>query len=657
MCGIAGIIGKAPVETSLLQTAAEILAHRGPDQRSIYASGNMGFALSRLSVADLQYDSQPAFNEDKSIVVILDGVIFNAMQLRKSLEHRGHRIIKTSDAAVLAYLYEEYGTGLFERLDGQFSIAIWDNAKKRLVLARDRIGKMPLFYTTKKDSFLFGSEIKAVLVLGDTRPTLSGKVLHEILTYLAPAGEDSIFEEIKMLLPGQWMVYENGMIRSKRFVQLAFRQAVSRNAADATEELEALLIRSVGKRMTGDLTVSAYLSGGLDSSLTTAIAAKHFNKELDTFSISFENPDYDESHFQQLMANELNTRHHSVTFGEDDFMNLLKSCVTHTETPFLRTGPLPMMKLSSWVREHDRHVVLTGEGSDEFFGGYDLFREVKIRNFCRKDPDSKYRSLLFKRINQFVPGLKNMSAKALSLYYNSVRHEGEFGSHLSRWGSARFFRLFLTDEINAFNETGSQDLLWNYLPEGYKDYSAVQKAQQLEIMIFMERYLLSTQGDRVSMANSVECRYPFLDGDVVDYALGLDDKLKIRGLTEKYLVRRVAEKYLPKEILQRRKFPYRAPVAVQKILRDPYFQYVLSSEMLKKFHIFKPETVESFLKKVFEKNILNERELMLFMGVLTTQTLCDCFCTGMYLYEDLPRARLQFPGNSQQNSQEGQVPV
>jgi asparagine synthase (glutamine-hydrolysing) len=218
-----------------------------------------------------------------------------------------------------------------------------------------------------------------------------------------------------------------------------------------------------------------------------------------------------------------------------------------------------------------------------------------------------------------------MSAQALSLYYNSVRTEGEFGSHLSRWGGAGFFKLFLTDEINACDETGSHALLWDYLPGGYQGYSAVQKAQQLEIMIFMERYLLATQGDRVAMANSVECRYPFLDNDVVDFALRLDDRLKIKGLTEKYIVRRVAAKYLPQEILQRKKFPYRAPVAVQKILHDPDFQYVLGPDMLKKFNIFKPETIESFMKKAFEKNVLSERELMLFMGVLTTQTLCDCF--------------------------------
>ncbi len=627
MCGIAGIIGKAPVEASLLRTAAQILAHRGPDDSSVYTTGNMGFAHSRLSIVDLQHGQQPAFNEDQTIAVIFNGEIFNHMELRKGLELRGHRITNRSDTAVLPHLFEEYGSEMFDRLDGQFSIAIWDDNKHRVVLARDRIGKLPLFYARQKDDFIFGSEIKAVLLLGDIIPRLSGRVLHEVLTYWAPTSEDSIFEGIRTLLPGQWMSYENGEIRVERFRQLEFRQGVIRSAADAADELEALLIRAVGKRMMGDVPISAYLSGGLDSSLTCAIAAKHYNRSINTFSISFDNPDYDESHYQQVMAGDLGTRHHSVTFSEDDFIRLLKRCVIHAEIPFLRTGPLPMMKLSSWVHGNDRCVVITGEGSDEFFGGYDLFREVKIRSFCRKDPTSSYRGLLYKKINQFIPGLKNMSAQALSLYYNSVRHEGEFGSHLSRWGGSGFFKLFLTDEINAFDEIRNHDALWDYLPGGYKEYTAVQKAQQLEIMIFLERYLLSTQGDRMAMANSVECRYPFLDSDVVDFALSLEDRLKIRGLTEKYIVRRVAEKYLPQEILRRKKFPYRAPVAVQKILQDPYFQYILSPDMLKKFNIFKPETIESFLNKAFEKNVLSERELMLFMGVLTTQTLCDSFCS------------------------------
>lgn len=654
MCGIAGIVGSAPVGKSLLKTAAQLLAHRGPDERSVYMSGNMGFAHARLSIVDLKHGGQPAFNEERTVAVIFNGEIFNHLELRKNLEEKGHRIVNHSDTAVLPHLYEEYGNGMFDKLDGQFSIAIWDGINQRLVLARDRIGKLPLFYAIHDGNFIFGSEIKSVLLLGDIKPQLSVKVLHEILTYWAPAGEDSIFQKVRTLLPGQWIVYENGKIISGKFHSIEFRPGEIRNADEAAEELEALLIRAVGKRMMGDVPISAYLSGGLDSSLTCAIAAKHFNRNIDTFSIAFDNPDYDESHYQQVMANALNTRHHAINFGEDDFINLLKRCVLHTEIPFLRTGPLPMMKLSSWVRDNDRCVVITGEGSDEFFGGYDLFREVKIRNFCERDPTSNYRGLLYKRINQFVPGLKNMSAKALSIYYNSVRHEGEFGSHLSRWGNSGFFKLFLTDEVNACDETGDYSLLWNYMPGGYKDYTPVQKAQQLEIMIFLERYLLSTQGDRVAMANSVECRYPFLDNDLVEFALGLEDRLKIRGLTEKFIVRRVAEKYLPQEILRRKKFPYRAPVSAQKILKDPYFQYVLGPDMLKKFHIFKPETVESFLKKAFEKNILRERELMLFIGILTTQTLCDCFCLNSQEWLSIsqvdpvnimnPKALFQEPG-------------
>jgi asparagine synthase (glutamine-hydrolysing) len=286
-----------------------------------------------------------------------------------------------------------------------------------------------------------------------------------------------------------------------------------------------------------------------------------------------------------------------------------------------------MMKLSSWVRENKRCVVLTGEGSDEFFGGYDLFREVKIRNFCGKDPDSNYRGLLYKKINQFIPGLKSMSAQALSLYYSSVQNDGDFGSHLSRWRNAGFFKLFFSDEINACDAANNHELLRDYLPADFPGCTPVQKAQQLEIITFLERYLLSTQGDRVSMANSVECRYPFLDNDLVDFALKLDDRLKIRVLNEKWIVKQAAKKYLPEEIIRRKKFPYRAPVTVQKILKDPYFQHILGSEMIKKYNIFKPETIETFLKKAFEKNNLNERELMLFMGVITTQVLCDCFIT------------------------------
>lgn len=630
MCGIAGIVSEAPVERSLLKAAADMLAHRGPDESSVYTCDNMGFAHSRLSIVDLEHGNQPAFNEDQTVVVIFNGEIYNHVQLKRDLVRRGHQILNRSDTAVLPHLYEEYGEGMFERLDGQFSIALWDSTAKRLLLARDRIGKLPLFYAQEKDSFVFGSEVKAVLLLGNITPELSGRVLQEIFTYWAPVGDDAIFQKVKTLLSGQVLIYEKGKIRYQRYWQLQFRQGLLKNPSDAVEQFEELIIRAVGKRMMGDVPISTYLSGGLDSSLTSAVAAKHFNKDIDSFSITFNSPYYDESYYQQVMADSLGTRHHTVSFSEDDFVALLKKCVYHCEVPFLRTGPLPMMKLSKWVHQNERSVVLTGEGSDELFGGYDLFREVKIRDFCKREPDSSFRGLLYKRINQFIPGMKNMSAHALELYYNSGQNDGEFGSHLSRWRNAGFFKLFLTDEINACNETECHEKLWEYLPAGYKNYTPIQKAQQLEIMTFLERYLLSTQGDRVSMANSVECRYPFLDNDLIDYATELDDRLKIKGLNEKYIVRQVARKYLPDEILQRRKFPYRAPVTIQKILKDPYFQYVLEPQMLSKFNIFKPEPVEAFLKKAFEKNDLSERELMLFMGVVTTQTLCDCFSTSLY---------------------------
>lgn len=635
MCGIAGIVGQAPVERSLLKAAADMLTHRGPDERSVFICDNMGFAHSRLSIVDLENGNQPAFNEDQSIAVIFNGEIFNYLQLKKALEQRGHRILNRSDTAVLPHLYEEYGVEMFKRLDGQFSIALWDNAAKRLILARDRIGKLPLFYAQGKECFVFGSEIKAVLMLGGITPEMSGRVLQEIFTYWAPIGEDAVFQKVKTLLSGQVLIYEKGKIQCRRYWQLDFRQSFIRNPSDAVGQFEELLIQAVEKRMMGDVPISTYLSGGLDSSLTSAVAAKHFNKNIDSFSITFNNPHYDESQYQQVMADTLGTRHHSISFDEDDFVALLKECVYHCEVPFLRTGPLPMMKLSKWVRQNERCVVLTGEGSDELFGGYDLFREVKIRDFCKREPESSFRGLLYKRINQFIPGMKNMSAHALELYYNSGQNDGEFGSHLSRWRNAGFFRLFFTDEINACNETECQDRLWKYLPAGYKDYTPIQKAQLLEIIIFLERYLLSTQGDRVSMANSVECRYPFLDNDLIDFASALDDRLKIKGLNEKYIVRHVAGKYLPDEILRRKKFPYRAPVAVQKILKDPYFQYVLEPNMLRKFNIFKPEPVEAFLKKAFERNELSERELMLFMGIVTTQTLCDCFSTSRYVRDSV----------------------
>jgi asparagine synthase (glutamine-hydrolysing) len=271
-------------------------------------------------------------------------------------------------------------------------------------------------------------------------------------------------------------------------------------------------------------------------------------------------------------------------------------------------------------------VVLSGEGSDELFGGYDIFREVKIREFCSKFPDSKFRNTLYKRVNNFVQGLEKQPASSLSLHYSKADMQAWYSSHHTRWKlgnfSQQFFSCQYREQMEEYDELKHLEEL---LPKDFMTWTSIQRAQYLEAMIFFSNYLLSSQGDRVSMAASVECRYPFLDYDIVDFANSLPDTVKIKALQEKYIIKKLAQKYLPNMIIERKKFPYRAPINIGELLKDEYIREILTPEILRQYGVFNPLAVQKFLCAIMNKQILNERDNMLFMGILTTQILCERF--------------------------------
>lgn len=378
--------------------------------------------------------------------------------------------------------------------------------------------------------------------------------------------------------------------------------------------------------MISDVPISFYLSGGLDSSLITSIAAKIANKTLNTFSIIFDDNNFDESEYQNYMSQYLGTKHQSIMFSKKQIPSIIKDVVYHVEVPLLRSGAFPMYVLANLVRSNDIKVVLSGEGSDELFGGYDIFREVKIREFCRKNPDSKFGRTLYKRVNNYVKGLADQSANSLSLYYNDYAPKSSIDSHLSRWKlgfySQQFFSREYREVMKNYNELRYME---DSLPHDYLEWTPLQQAQYLEVITLFSNYLLSSQGDRVSMAASVECRYPFLDYEIAEFAEALPDKMKIMGLNEKYVVKKLAEKYMPDTIIKRKKFPYRAPINICELMKDEYIRYITNASSLKEFGIFNPNVVEKFIASALLKESPSERDCMLFMGILTTQILCEQF--------------------------------
>ncbi len=630
MCGIAGVISRHRLDyKQILPTMVESIRYRGPDDIGFYFDDGIGLGHARLAIMDPMHGVQPTTNEDDSIVVIFNGEIFNFLALRKDLVKQGHVMKNNSDTALLPHLYEEYGLEMFGKLNGQFAIAIWDKQKRRLVLGRDRFGEKPLYYFYKDKTLCFASEAKAVIESGLIQAAISPVALKQVFTFWTTLSGRSIFEHIDQVPPGSYLVYEDYEKRIHTYWQYTYPKQTDLRPMDIdniVNELEDKLVASVKNRMIADVPIAFYLSGGLDSSLIAGIGAQVSNKALTTFSIAFDDSGFDESVYQNYMSQYLGTEHQTISFSRRQIPSIINDVVYHAEVPLLRSGAFPMYVLATLVRSNETKVVLSGEGSDELFGGYDIFREVKIREFCQRDPEARFRAALYKRVNAFVKGVESQSVSSLSMYHNSPDLESGFSSHLSRWRLGSYSQQFFSPEYRQAMKTydGTKELE-GLLPQDYVEWTPLQQAQYLEMATLFANYLLSSQGDRVSMASSVECRYPFLDYELADYAAKLPDRMKIRGLNEKYVVKKLAEKYVPEQITDRKKFPYRAPIDIPELIQSEYVRDIMSASSLKRFGIFNQPAVEKFLSSVLQKETQSERDCMLFMGILTTQVLCEHF--------------------------------
>ncbi|MDD4142931.1 MAG: asparagine synthase (glutamine-hydrolyzing) [Bacteroidales bacterium] len=629
MCGIAGFISNNCTKDDLFRMG-DTLIHRGPDETGCFYSKNVGLISKRLSIVDLENGEQPSFNETKSITVIFNGEIYNFAKLRKELSAKGHNISYNSVTAVLPHMYEEYGTAMFERLSGQFAIAIYDISCEKLILARDKMGIIPLYCSFANGEFFFGSEIKALLAGGRIKKELNITALCDVFTFWSPQCDRTIFSGVASLLPGEFWEFQNNVIKKEKYYTLKFKKEDKNLDFESnSEKIEALLCNAIQKGLIGDVKISTYLSGGLDSSLITSIIAGKFNSSVEAFSVGFEDDRLDESKYQKLVCDRLGIKHNKIIYKNSDMPGLIKEIIRHTETPLLRAGPIPLFKLSELVNKNNVKVVLSGEGADEFFGGYDIFKEVKIRSYLKKHPDSAMRKLLLKSVNIFS-GSAVQSAPAGGLNYFYMHNGNDiFDSHYTRWRQFSFFEHFFSDNVGAelkdFRYKNYRELLKLDCEQDIEDFTDIQRSQYFEIKTFLSQYLLSSQGDRVSMANSVEVRFPFLDDELVEYCLSLNDRFKIRGLNEKYILKKIAAKYLPGELVNRKKFPYRSFPDFQNIIGDSYLKYMLSEEAIRRYDIFNSIKIDRFITAIAAKSFLSERETMLLMGVLTTQVLCDVF--------------------------------
>jgi asparagine synthase (glutamine-hydrolysing) len=632
MCGIVGVLNlhePQPIPETVLRQMLGMIRHRGPDEFGLYRDEWANLGNARLSIIDLGGGQQPISDEDATLWVVFNGEIFNYVELRPDLEARGHRFKTNCDTEVILHLYEEYGTDCLKYLNGQFAIALWDSRQRTLFMARDRLGIRPLFYTVCEGQLIFGSELKTLLAHPAVSASIDPAGLAQVFTFWGAQPPHTIFKDIYTLPPAHFLLVREGHLHIQPYWELDFtvEPGSNRTAQDYLAEFEQLLIDATLIRLRADVPVAAYLSGGLDSSTTTAIIRKYTQNPLDTFSIAFSDPEFDESEFQRRMASILGTAHQVVYCTHADISRVFPEVIWHTEVPTLRTAPAPMFMLSQLVQDHHLKVVITGEGADEFLGGYDIFKETIVRRFWAKQPESTLRPLLLRKLYPEIAGLGSTSEAFLTAFFkkNLTETENPFYSHTIRWSNGtRLLRLLQQPLDGTFTQLAEQCVP---LPPKFQHWSPLAQAQYLEIVTFLSPYLLSSQGDRVGMAHSIEGRFPFLDYRVVEFCNRLPAKLKLKGLSEKWLLRQLASQLLPADIWQRRKRPYRAPIHRSFFHADSpeYVSELLSESALRDSGLFNPQAVAQLVRKAQSGATLSEVDDMAIAGVLSTQLVYQQF--------------------------------
>jgi len=638
MCGISGMVKLDGSQADRRQLADMIatLRHRGPDAKGIHVDAIAGLAHARLSIIDLSGGAQPMSTADGRLWITFNGEIFNYIELREELLKKGHSFATRSDTEVILNAYREYGEDCVHHFNGQWAFAIWDPARQTMFLSRDRLGVRPLFYTRTRDSFLFASEIKALLTCPQVTAEIDLHGLDQIFTFWSPLPPRTVFKNISQLPPGSSMLVERGKVSIRKYWSVEYAPAAEDGQANTrrlAEELLSLLSDATRIRLRSDVPVGAYLSGGIDSTVTTALVKKVAGDRLRSFSVSFEDAEFDESSYQQEASAFIGTQHTNVCCSYKDIAEVFPEVIWHTEQPVIRTAPAPMFLLSKLVRESGFKVVLTGEGADEMLGGYDIFKEAKIRRFWGRDLQSSWRPLLLKRLYPYMENIQRQSPAYLKSFFHVDQQDlaNPFFSHLPRWELTAKLKVFFSDAVRAeVQPDEAMAEIEGALPQGYATWAPFNQAEYLESSYLLPGYILSSQGDRMAMAHSVEGRYPFLDYRVVEFAAKLPPSLKMKVLDQKHLLKIASEGLIPASIRQRPKQPYRAPDGKSFFTSavPEYVNELLSARSLQQNEIFNPSAVTSLVNKFKAGRANGIKDNMALVGILSTQVLVDHFITN-----------------------------
>ncbi|MFE7277377.1 asparagine synthase (glutamine-hydrolyzing) [Streptomyces sp. NPDC057623] len=628
MCGIAGFLSSslnAGVQPGVIAAMLSEIRHRGPDEAGYYLDDGMAMGTVRLAIVDLASGAQPMSDPTQRYWICFNGELYNHIELREELSRLGRQFRTRSDTEVVLQAWIQWGQGCLSRFNGAFAFAVRDAVADELFIARDRYGKRPLFYTDRPDGFLFASEMKAFRAYPGFRFELDPHELKSIFGIWTPLPDRSPFKGISQLPPGSLLTIRAGRPTLHTYEELAVdAPPFSGTPAEAAALVRDTLRTSVEVRLRSDVEVGVYLSGGLDSSIVARLATDLSSHEVRTFSVEFEDRALDESSSQRTVARYLGTRHSSIAISTSDVVENFPAAVHHAEVPVFRTALVPMYLLSRHVRDAGIKTILSGEGADEAFLGYSLFRETMLRaewNRLSAEERQHKVAVLHPELAHFGPEHR-VHVTGLLSQFSEERLEGLF-SHELRYQNGRFVQRLLKDRAEPFADLLA---LVGDTP-GYAALSPTQKAQWLEFKTLLAGYLLSSQGERMGLAHGVENRCPFLDPAVVRAAalvnLRFDD-----GWEEKAVLKEAFRDVLPEEPLTRRKQPYRAPgSAAFQEHRPDYLELVLSERELAKIDGIDPVFAKRLVDKVMatEAAQISTKEDHAFVHLLSTAVLNQQF--------------------------------
>ncbi len=614
MCGIAGIVRNAPLEgadRALLQKMCDVITHRGPDDEGFHFTKHAGIGIRRLSIIDLQTGHQPVLNEDGNIAVVLNGEIYNYLELRRDLESKGHRFVTNGDTETIVHGYEEYGEDCVRRLRGMFCFALWDDKKQRLLVARDRVGIKQLYYSNQDGQLTFGSEIKCVLQNPEVRRKIRLQSILAYLTFLYVPSPDTIYEGIAELPPAHFLVWENGQLRVQRYWRLDYKVERGHPEAHYVDGLLAKLDDAVKSHLVSDVPLGAFLSGGIDSGTVVALMSRHTSGGVETFTVGFEGNVgfYDERKEAKLVADRYKTSHHEFLV-RPDVSEILPKILRAFDEPHADSSAIPNYYICQLARQHVT-VALSGMGGDEMAGGYERYLGVLLGGKYRSVPKPLRRSIAAAAgMLPDLGGKGRFSAARLKRFVKSAEHDPTtaYALLLSAFNRTELARLVVGELKNEMAHCAPEDLV----QQAFR-FSGTEEPVHQMLFADLTGYLpgdLLPLTDRMSMLHSLEVRVPFLDHELLEFAATIPPELKIRKATKKYILQKMAAQLLPEEILRKEKRGFSIPLTfwMRNELND-FVTQSLAPDRIEEMGFFNPKTVSQMLQDHFSGRANHENQI------------------------------------------------